>query len=55
MGTGGAMLEIDGVVSVQVRVVGDTVGISRPEGTSVVVGRQTEAVGVLAETVDVWV
>jgi len=39
MGTGGTMLEIDGMVSVQVRVVWDTVGISGPEGAGVVVGR----------------
>jgi len=39
MGTGGTMLEIDGMISVQVRVVGDTVGITGPEGAGIVVGR----------------
>jgi hypothetical protein len=39
MRTGGTMLEVDGVVSIQVRVVGDTVGISGPEGAGIVVRR----------------
>ena len=39
MGTGGTVLEIDGVVSVQVRAIGDTFGISGPEGAGVVIGR----------------
>ena len=55
MRAGGTMLEVDGVVPIQIRTIGDTVGISRPEGAGVIVGRQTEAVGVFAKTVDVWV
>ena len=39
MGTGGTMLEIDGVVSVQVRAIGNTIGISGPKGARVVIGR----------------
>ena len=39
MRAGGSVLDIDGVVSVQVRVVGNTVGISRPEGAGIIVGR----------------
>ena len=39
MGTGGTMLEIDGVVSVQVRAIGDTIAILGPEGAGVVIGR----------------
>ena len=41
--------------SIRIRAIGDTVGILRREGAGVVVGRQTEAVGVFAKTVDVWV
>ena len=39
VGTGGTMFEVDGVVPIQIRVIGDTVGISGPEGAGVVVGR----------------
>lgn len=55
MRAGGTMLEVDGMVPIQVRAVGDAISISRPEGASKVVGRQAEAVTVLAETIDVWV
>lgn len=39
MRAGGSMLDIDGVVSVQVRTIGNTVGISRPEGAGIIVCR----------------
>ena len=39
MRAGGTMFEVNGVVSVQVRVVGNAIGISGPEGAGVVVGR----------------
>ena len=39
MRTGGSMLDIDGVVSVQVGGVGDTVGISGPESAGIVDSR----------------
>ena len=39
MRAGGTMFEIDGVVSVQVRGIGDTIGISRPESAGVIVNR----------------
>lgn len=55
MGAGGTVLEVDGVVSVQVGVISDTVGIPGPESAGVIVNWQTEAVSVLAQTVDVRV
>ena len=39
MRAGGSMLEIDGVVSVQVCAIGDTVGISGPEGAGIIISR----------------
>ena len=39
MRAGGSMLEIDGVVSVQVCGIGNTVGISGPEGAGIIIGR----------------
>ena len=55
MSTGGTVLEVNGVVSVQIRIVGNTVGISGPHGAGIVVGWQTEAVGVFAKAIDVGV
>ena len=37
MGTGGAMLEVNGVVSVQIRVAGNTEGIPGPHSAGIVV------------------
>ena len=51
--TGGTMLDVDGVASVQVGVIGDTVSIPGPESAGIVVGRQTETVGVFAEAIEV--
>jgi len=39
MRASGSMLNIDGVVPVQVRTIGNTVGIPRPEGAGIIVGR----------------
>ena len=55
MSTGSTVLEIDRVIAVQVGSVRDTVGITTPEGTSVVVGGKSESVGVLTQTVKVGV
>ena len=55
MSTGGTVLKVNGMVSVQIRVVGNTVRIPGPHGAGIVVCRQTEAVGVFAEAVDVRV
>ena len=38
MRTSGTMVEVDGVVPIQVRVIGDTISVSGPEGTGIVVG-----------------
>jgi len=37
--TRGTMVKVDGVVSIQVRVVGDAVGISGPKGAGIIVCR----------------
>lgn len=55
MGTCGSVLEVDGMVSVQVGVIRDTVSISTPEGTSIVVSGETERVSVFTQTVKVGV
>ena len=39
MRASGSMLEVDGVVSVQVRTIRDTISISGPEGAGIVVSR----------------
>jgi len=53
MGTRLAVIEVDGVVSVQVALLRDTVRVSRPESTGVINIRETERVSVFSETVDV--
>lgn len=53
MGTRLAVIEEDGVVSVQVALLRDTVRVSRPEGTGMVDIRETERVSMFSETVDV--
>lgn len=55
VGARGAVLKVDGVVPVQVRVLGNAIGVPGPEGASGVCGVQTKRLGVLAEAVDVWV
>lgn len=52
---GGTVLEVDGVVSIQIGSVGDTVSIPGPHGAGIVFGRQTETVGVFAETIEVGI
>lgn len=49
------MIEVHWVVSVKVASSGDTVGIARPERTSVVGGVQHEAIRVLSKTVKTWI
>ena len=55
MGAGGTMLEVDGVVAVQVRLLRNQIRISRPESARVVVRGQAEGVGMLSEAVNVRV
>lgn len=53
MGTRLAVIEVDGVVSVQVALLRDTVRVSGPESTGMVDIRETERVSMFSETVDV--
>lgn len=39
MSAGGTMLKVNGVVSIQICVIGNTVGISGPHGAGIIVGR----------------
>ena len=50
-----AVLKVDRVVSVQVLTLGHAIRVARPERAGVVVRREAERVGVLAETVEVRV
>lgn len=50
-----AVVHVDGVVTIQVCVLRDTVGIAAPEGTSIVLVRQTQRISVLAQAVQVRV
>lgn len=54
VGAGGAVLEVDGVVSVKVRTNGNTIRITRPHGAGDTMG-ETEWLSVFAETVNVGV
>jgi len=53
MGTRLAVIEVDGVVSVQVALLRNTIRVSRPESTGMVDSRETEGVSMFSETVDV--
>jgi hypothetical protein len=55
VGARGAVLEVDGMVAVQVRPILDTTHITAPHYTNVVIHRESECIGVLAETIDVRV
>jgi hypothetical protein len=49
------VVHVDGVVTIQVGVLWNTVGITTPEGTGVVLIRQTQRISVLAQTVQIRV
>lgn len=55
MSTGRAVLVVHGVVSVQIAILRDTERVARPESTGIVLGWQTEAIRVFAETVQVGI
>lgn len=52
MGARLALLKVDGVVSVKVRVFRNTIRVAAPKRADIVLGWQSERVGVLAETVE---
>jgi len=53
MGTGLAVIKVDGVVSVQIALLRDTIGVSRPESTCMINIGESKGVGMFSETVDV--
>lgn len=49
------VVHVDRVITIQIRILWDTVGIAAPESARVVLVRQTQRISVLTQAVQVWV